>query len=216
MNKSIRSKGGLAVVAAAAICGGAWGATTVQASDHDEAPLVKEDAAQDITDLYVFDSGNGTTTIIVCWAGFNDSREQPDAEGLYDENALYTVWVDNNDDQEADHAIYWRYGRNGAGDVGVQFEGVPGAPDFVSDAVETVFDAGDGARVWSGHADDPFFFDAQGYLETLDTGAPMFLPDRDFLAGYNVTAAAIEIDTALLQDGDSPMQFWVTASRLGG
>ena len=213
MHKNMRTMGGLAVVAAAAITGGAWWATTVSASDHDEAPLVKADAAQDITDLYVFDSGGGTTTIIVCWAGFNDSRPQPDAEGVYDENALYTIWVDNNGDNEADRAIYWRFGRNMAGDVGVQWEGVPGAPDYVSGPVETVFDAGDGARVWSGHADDPFFFDAQGYLEGLDTLTVSFDSSRDFLAGLNVTAAAIEIDTALLQEGTDPMQFWVTAAR---
>jgi hypothetical protein len=216
MNKSMRAKSGLAVVAAAAICGGGWWGSTVSASDHDEAPLVKADAAQDITDLYVFDSGEGTTTIIACWAGFNDSRMQPDEEGLYDENALYTIWIDNNDDNDPDHAIYWRYGRNGAGEVGVQWEGVPGAGDFVSGPVESVFAAGDGARVWSGHADDPFFFDAQGYLEALDSGMVMFDSSRDFLEGYNVTAAAIEIDTALIQDGDTRMQFWVTASRLGG
>ena len=223
MNKNMRAKSGLAVVAAAAICGGGWWGSTVSASDHDEAPLVKADAAQDITDLYVFDSGSGTTTIIVCWAGFNDSREQPDAEALYDEDALYTIWIDNNDDNDPDHQIYWRYGRNGVGDVGVQWEGIPGAADFVSGAVETVFDAGDGARVWTGHADDPFFFDALGYLQAIDTGMLVlrdgtlaFDSTRDFLEGLNVTAAAIEIDTALIQDGDTRMQFWVTAARRGG
>jgi hypothetical protein len=77
-----------------------------------------------------------------------------------------------------------------------------------------VFDAGDGARVWSGRADDPFFFDALGYLETLDTGTPAFMSTRDFLEGLNVTAAAIEIDTALL--GDGQMQVWATAARRGG
>lgn len=207
------SRGGLALVATAAICGAGWWATSVRASDHDEAPLVKEDAAQDITDLYVFDSGGGTTTIIVCWAGFNDSRPQPDEEGVYDEDALYTIWVDNDGDNEADRSIYWRYGRNAANEVGIQWEGIPGAIGNISGPVESVFDAGGGARVWSGHADDPFFFDAQGYLETLATGAVSFMSSRDFLAGLNVTAAAIEIDTALLQDGDAPMQFWVTASR---
>lgn len=214
MHKNTRSKRGLAMVALAAICGGGWWAGSVVASDHDEAPLVKMDAAQDITDLYVFDSGNGTTTIIVCWAGFNDSRMQPDTEGLYSEDALYSVWVDSDMDNTADYQIYWRYGRNTAGDVGVQFGGVPGAPDFVSGPVETVFDAGDGARVWSGRADDPFFFDAQGYLETLATGTVSFMNTRDFLEGYNVTAAAIEINTALLGDGE--MQFWATAARRGG
>ena len=216
MRKHKGTRIGLAVIAMAGICGGGWWASSLQASDHDESPLAKEDAAQDITDLYVFDSGSGTTTIIVCWAGFNDSRPQPDVEGVYAEDALYTIWVDNNGDNKADHSIYWRYGRNGAGDVGIQWEGIPGAEAKVSGAVESVFDAGDGARVWSGHADDPFFFDAQGYLETLDTGTVAITSGRDFLAGLNVTAAAIEIDTALLQDGDSPMQFWVTASRKGG
>jgi len=215
MHKNMRAKRGLAMVALAAICGGGWWTGSVLASDHDEAPLVKADAAQDITDLYVFDSPGDTTTIIVCWAGFNDSRPQPDTEGVYDEDALYTIWIDNNGDNDPDHAIYWRYGHNAAGEAGVQFEGVPGAPEFVSDAVETVFDAGDGARVWSGWVDDPFFFDAAGYLDTLATGTVSFMNSRDFLEGFNVTAAAIEIDTALIQNGSDPMQFWVTASRRG-
>jgi hypothetical protein len=209
----LKSNGRLAAIAVAVACGGGWWATTVLASDHDEAPLVKLDAAQDITDLYVFDSGGGTTTIIVCWAGFNDSIEQPTTEGVYDENALYTIWVDNNGDNEADIAMYWRFGRNENGDVGVRWENVPGSLDNVSGPVETVFDVGEGARAWSGHADDPFFFDAQGYLETLDTGTVSFMSSRDFLAGRNVTAAAIEIDTALLQEGAAPMQFWSTAAR---
>jgi hypothetical protein len=213
MRKQTGSRIRLAFVAVAAICGGAWWATTLLASDHDEAPLVKGDAAQDITDLYVFDSGGGKTTIIACWAGFNDSRPQPDAEGVYSADALYTIWVDNNGDHKPDHSIYWRYGRNADGEVGIQWEGIPGADPKVKGPVETVFDAGAGARVWSGHADDPFFFDAQGYLETLDTGELSITSDRDFLAGLNVTAAAIEIDTSLLQDGDGPMQFWVTAAR---
>jgi len=213
MHKYTRNKARLAVLAMATMGGGGWWATTVLASDHDESPMVKLDAAQDITDLYVFDSGGGTTTIIVCWAGFNDSHEQPDAEGVYSDDALYAIHVDNDGDNEPDHDIYWRFGHNAAGDAGIRWEGVPGADDFVSGPVESIFDAGEGARVWAGHADDPFFFDAQGYLETLDTGTVSFMSSRDFLAGLNVTAAAIEIDTALLQDGDNSMQFWVTAAR---
>ncbi len=199
----------LAVAATTAI--GGWWATTVSASDHDESPLVKQDAATDITDLYVF-GGGGKTTIIVCWGGFNDSRPQPDTEGLYSEDVLYTLWIDNNGDNQADHKIYWRYGRDDAGAVGIQWEGIPGADPKVAGPVETVFDGGDGSRLWSGHADDPFFFDVQGYLETLDTGTLSITSDRDTLAGLNVTAAAIEIDTALIQSGASPMQFWVTTA----
>lgn len=213
MYKNMRSKTGLAVVAIAAICGGGWWASTVLASDHDESPLVKQDAAMDITDVYVFPSGDNKTTIIVCWAGFNDSRPQPDNAALYDGNALYTIWVDNNGDNESDIAIRWRYGANAQDAIGIQWEGIPGADAAVSGPVETVFDAGQFARVWTGHADDPFFFDAQGYLETLDSGTPMFMSNRDFLAGLNVTAAAIEIDTDVLAGGMNPIQVWATAAR---
>lgn len=214
MKKNIRSKTGLAVVAVAAICGGSWWASTVSASDHDEAPLVKADASVDITDLYVFDSGGGKTTIIVCFAGFNDSRMQPDKAALYDGDALYTIWVDNNGDNQADFKFYWRYGANDKDQIGVQWTGIPGVDDTAVGPVETVFDAGPFARVWTGHADDPFFFDAAGYLMTIDMGAPMFDSTRDFLKGYNVTAAAIEIDTDVLTGGMNQIQVWATASRL--
>lgn len=212
MKKNMSSKTGLTAIAIAAICGGGWGAATVFASDHDESPLVKKDAALDITDLYVFDSGDKkTTTIIVCWAGFNDSRPQPDKDAVYDANALYTLYIDNNADNKPDHTIYWRYGANASDEFGVQWTGIPGADAAVAGYVESIFPAGPYARVWTGHADDPFFFDAGGYLMTLDTGKLTFDSKADFLAGLNVTAAAIEIDTDILSGG-KPIQVWVTAS----
>jgi hypothetical protein len=213
MHMTMRSKTGLAAIAVAAICGGGWWASTVLASDHDESPAVKTDAAQDITDVYVFASGGDKTTIIVCWAGFNDSRTQPDDKPLFDANALYTIHVDNDGDNVADISIYWRYGVNPDDQVGIQWEGIPGADPKVSGHVETIFTAGDHARVWTGHADDPFFFDAAGYLMTLASGTPMFDYRRDFLAGFNVTAAAIEIDTEILTDGGTEIQVWATAAR---
>lgn len=214
MKKHTGSKTGLAAVALAAVCGGGWWASSVFASDHDESPLVKMDAAQDITDLYVFDSNGGKSiTIIVCWAGFNDSRPQPDTEALYDSNALYTIHVDNDGDNKADVKIYWRYGVNDKDQFGVQWEGIPGTDGPVADAVEKIFPAGQYARVWTGHADDPFFFDAQGYLEALDTATVSFDSKRDFLKGLNVTAAAIEIETDIIAAGANPIQVWATASR---
>lgn len=212
MHMNMRPNLGLATIAIAAICGGGWWASTVLASDHDESPEVKADAAQDITDLYVFDSGGGKTTIIVCWAGFNDSRPQPDDAPLFDGKALYTINVDKNADGKPDLQIYWRYGANAKDQFGIQWEGVPGADPTVAGPVESVFPVGDFARTWTGHADDPFFFDAAGYLMTLDSGTVMFDSKRDFLAGLNVTAAAIEIDTDVLTAG-KPIQVWATASR---
>ena len=194
-----------------------WWAASLHASDHSESPLVQADAAQDITDVYVF-GDQENTTIIVCWAGLSvdpDHKqglgEPASAAGLYDPAALYTIHVDNDGDNDADHKIYWRYGKNGAGEYGIQWTGVPGAETAFSHAVEEVYTDGSGARTWSGHADDPFFFDAEGYLMTLATGDLSFDNTRDTLAGLNVTAVAIEVATGAL--GPGPIQVWATASR---
>jgi hypothetical protein len=215
MHKNMKSKIGLAAIGVAAICGGGWMASSVSASDHDESIEVKQDPALDITDLYVFDSAADKTTIIVCWAGFNDSGQSPgmpDEKPVFDADALYTIHVDNDGDNKADIQIYWRYGANAQDQFGIQWTGIPGYEDPVAYPVETVADAGQFARVWTGHADDPFFFDAGGYLMTVGSGTVMFDSKRDFLAGLNVTAAAIEIDTDLLTGGN-PIQVWATASQ---
>lgn len=212
MTITSKTRAGLATVALAAICGAGWWTTSARASDHDEAPLVKQDAAQDLTDVYVFESAAGKTTIIVCWAGFNDSLNQPTNTALYHPDALYTIHVDNDGDNQPDHSIRWRYGVNDQDQWGVRWEDVPGANGDVVGPVESIFNAGSSARVWTGHADDPFFFDVQGYLESIDTGFISFDNTRDFLSGLNVTAAAIEIDTDLLT-GNNPTQIWATSAR---
>lgn len=222
MLKQIGSKIGLAAIAVAAISTGGWWETTAVASDHDEAPLVKADSTVDLTDLYVFGSGDGKTTLIACWDGLNlENGDAPYSQGPFNEDALFAFNIDNNGDNEADVVIYWRYGSNANGDQGVQFEGVPGAGANISGAVETVFTDDNGTSYWTGTADDPFFFDAGGYLNTLQDGSLFDETDQlqfdgsDFLAGNNVKAAAVEIDTALLQDADDPgpIQVWITSAE---
>lgn len=212
-------------VAAALVASGigfvAWEAT-LYASDHSEAPRVQADAAQDITDLYVFESPTNpnNTVIVVCWAGLSVDPdhlqglgEPASTEGLFDPAALYTIHIDNNADNVADIKIHWRYGTNAAGDTGIQWSGIPETSGAVVHAVEEVYEDASGMKLWSGHADDPFFFDAVGYLTTLDTGALSFDNTRDTLAGLNVTAVAIEIETSKL--GQGAFQVWTTASRKG-
>jgi hypothetical protein len=208
---------GLALVTAAAL---PW-IPDVEASDHDESPIVKANAALDITDVYVFDH-NGNTVIIVAWAGFTDDPDhtQPTTEGVFEPDVLYTIHIDNNADNVADIKIYWRYSQNEiARKKGIQWGGIPDAGGDVVHPVEEVYsDPSSEALLWTGHADDPFFFDALGYLTTLDSAGLnpggsnlMFNSENDFLAGLNVTAAAIEINHAKL--GGGPIQVWATASE---
>ncbi len=182
-------------------------------SDHTESPLVKQDASMDLTDLYVFDSGGGKMTVIVNWAGFNDSRAQPDAAPLFTSNSLYTINIDNNEDNVADFRIQWKFGQNSQGQWGVQVTGIPGSQGTVSGPVERILSGGNGTRVWAGHADDPFFFDVQGYLDTLATGVLSIINTRSILSGFNVTALAVEFDIASVVNSGGDAHFWITSAR---
>jgi len=94
--------------------------------------------------------------------------------------------------------------------VGIQWEKHPRRGPEGGRPRGDVFDVGPYARTWTGHADDPFFFDARVPGDAR-SGDLSIKNDRDFLAGLNVTAAAIEIDTDVIAPG--PIQVWVTASR---
>jgi hypothetical protein len=41
----------------------------------------------------------------------------------------------------------------------------------------------------------------------------MIRNDRDFLAGLNVTAIALEMKNDSMRSGEQPLQFWVTSAR---
>ena len=130
----------------------------------------------------------------------------------YDADVLYTVHFDNNADNAADHSVHVRFGQNTAGEWGVQLEGLPGVTGAVSGPVETTLTAGTG-QAWAGLADDPFFFDFQGFEDTLATGMISFDADRDSFEGTNVTALVVEMDLAEALDGETTLSMWATARR---
>ncbi len=129
----------------------------------------------------------------------------------YDANVLYTVHVDVDLDGALDAAAHVRFGQNAAGDWGVQAE-IPGVDSPVSGATGEVIEAS-GAKVYAGVVDDPFFFDLQGFQETLATATVSFDSTRDSLAGLNVTAIALEFDAAAAVGGATQIQTWATTSR---
>ena len=184
------------------------------ASDHYEAPAVQADPSMDVTDLYLFEGAAGKTVAVIDFAGLGFSLTQPTTVGTYNANALYTLHIDNTGDNEEDIAVLVRFGQNGAGEWGVQVENLPGSAVIVQGPVENIIDDGDGNKVYAGRRDDPFFFDAQGYLDTLATGTLSITNDRDFLEGLNCTSIVLEFDTASALDGGSELACWATSARL--
>ncbi|MCA9699164.1 MAG: DUF4331 family protein, partial [Myxococcales bacterium] len=81
--------------------------------------------------------------------------------------------------------------------------------------VDTNIDGGGGAMVYAGPREDPFFFDFDGFLATLDTGTVSFNPDNDSFAGTNVTSIVVEVDLAGVSGGSTNLSIWATAARKG-
>ena len=67
------------------------------------------------------------------------------------------------------------------------------------------------ARVWAGLREDPFFFDREGFLDTLATESVVFT-GADFYEALNVTAVVLELDPSALGDVDS-LRLWATTAR---
>lgn len=182
------------------------------AADHRDAPLASSDAAGDIADLYAWhDAAAGTFTTAFTYGG--GSAILP----LYDDAVLYTIHFDTNADQVSDHEIYVRFGQNASGGWGVQATGIPGSVGPVSGPVGTTI-PGAGAfspiKLFAGMTDDPFFFDLQGYLDTLSSGTLMFDNTRDSFAGTNIMSVVVEmpLDLGLGTTPDN-IRVWASAGR---
>lgn len=180
---------------------------TVIAADHIDSPNAKGDAAGDITDFYAWAEGESVYAI-VAFAGLAEAG----APAVYDADVLYGVHVDNDGDGESDHDIWIRFGQDDAGEWGVQVTGLAGQDALVG-PVDEVIDGELGQRVFAGLRDDPFFFDLEGFQDTLMTGDLSFQSDRNFFEGVNVTAIAIEASRDQLANGDAPFTIWTTTRR---
>lgn len=186
--------------------------TAALAADHVEAPAAAADPAADIADYFAwYSQADGTLVFIVTFAPLTGAVADGGA-AVYDADVLYGIHVDNDGDQLADHDIWVKFGQNAAGDWGVQASGLPGSDPF-DGPVDSMVTNDSGAQLWAGLSDDPFFFDLEGYGETLATGIIAFDPTRDTLAGFNTTTIALEVDATLLLGSDGTLQTWATTSR---
>lgn len=178
----------------------------VMAADHIDSPSTGGDAAADITDFFAW--GNGDTVVAaIAFAGLGEAG----VPATYDAGVLYGIHFDQDGDGVSDHDVWVRFGQNAGGDWGVQATGLAGTDTAVG-AVEQEIDAGLGQRVWAGLRDDPFFFDFEGFNDTLESGDLSFDSTRDFFAGTNVTAIVVEVSTDLVSGG-APFTVWATTRR---
>jgi hypothetical protein len=172
------------------------------------------DTAADIADVYAFHDADNAY-FAVTFAGPADAG----TPAVYDRNVLYTLNISTTAPAtSADVSIRWRFGpgTNGTGS-GVSVENVPGVNGAIVGPVEAVLTSSNGTnevKAYAGLRDDPFFFDLQGFRQTVATGTLSFVSTRNFFAGQNDTAFVIGIPKARL--GAGPLDVWATTARFGG
>ncbi len=206
---SVRRHMRMACVGALAL--GCVGVTAALAADHNEAPLTRADQPADIADLYAWhDNGASKLVAIVTFAGF--APPSVANAGTFDEDVLYTLNIDNDGDFLSDIDVLVQYFRDDKGRMGMRVENLPGAPESFDAPVNRPVNAGD-CRVFSGLRDDPFFFDLDGFRQTLQTGTLSFDGTRDTFAGTNATVIVLEMDLDAARDSGSTLNLWATTAR---
>lgn len=184
-------------------------AVPASAADHLDAPGTQTDQAADITDLYAWHTEGGSLVAIVGIAGAGTTTDT----ATLDPEVLYGVHIDNDGDNVADIDIWVRYAQNADGEWGMQITNLPGADGVLVGPVGEMWGA-PGVRGWTGVSDDPFFFDFQGFQDTLLSATLSFDSSRDFFTNLNITAIVLEMDLDAASGGSETFQVWATTSRL--
>ncbi len=180
----------------------------VQAADHQEAPGTSARVVADIGDYYAWHEGENLN-LILTFGTFAPAG----STGSFDSDILYTFHFDTSAtaDGVSDLDILARFGQDDAGNWGIQISGIGDSP--LEGPVESIINNGS-MTVWSGVADDPFFFDQTGFRQTISTGTISFDPTRDDVAGANVTAIAIQLPIDSILPGGGAFQSWSTTGTL--
>lgn len=178
------------------------------ASDHQEAPAATAQLAADIGDIYAWHEG-ADLNLVLTFGTFNAAG----APAIFSPDVLYGMHFDTSvpADGVSDKDIYARFAQNTAGEWGVQVFDESGVL-FVS-PVDTVTENSNG-KVWAGLTDDPFFFDLTGFNTTVTTGTISFDPNRDDVAGLNITSLVLQLPLGDVVTPGAQVSTWATTSTL--
>jgi hypothetical protein len=197
-------------------------------ADHFDPPLRTDprpgfdptpDRSADIADVFAsYDATNVYLTVTV--HTFDATAASP-LSSTYDRDVVYGLNISTSDPAATPEVgIRFRFGpgTNGTG-FGVKFDNLPGlngAPLVckVEDTTCQAVTANGTVRAYAGLRDDPFFFDLQGFRDTLSTGNLSFNPTRDFFAGKNILTVVLQIPRAALNT--NRIGVWATSARFGG
>jgi hypothetical protein len=183
------------------------------AADHLDPPnrVGTPGAPADIADLYAFTRTVDSVEKLVVVMTFAGPLDPVAGQQLtVDDDTVYEIHLDRAPvDQDPDVSIDVRFAQNALGNWGVRAIDVPGSSGPIIGNVEAELVDGE-VKVFAGLREDPFFFDLQGFNETLAGGNLAFDSGRDFFAGKNVSALVIEMPVAAALGTASALDIWAT------
>jgi hypothetical protein len=183
-------------------------------ADHLDPPERINDMnkSSDIADFYAWHQGEGADQKLVMVLNYG-GPSLPGSTALYDADVLYTIHIDNTANNVPDQSIYVRFAQNLAGEWGVQVINLPGALGPIVGPANGTIELGE-VKIYTGLRDDPFFFDLEGYQDTLATGTLSFDSTRDFFAGSNVSSIVLEVPIQSALGVGNSLSLWATTARV--
>ncbi|WP_338374912.1 DUF4331 family protein [uncultured Flavobacterium sp.] len=198
-------------------------AITLIAADHIDAPAVAG-GKSDITDFYAFQGSNTNNMVFVANVQGLIAPGST-AAATFDENVLIEFNIDNNGDNVEDLVIQ-AIPRNGKmyffGPVAplapgtqsfVKTQNPLGSVDITEYGSSAVISTQNGASMFAGPRDDPFFFDFGQYSAIIGGTATSFNnPGTDTFAGTNVMSVVVEVPKSSL-GGSGTLNTWVETKK---
>lgn len=208
-------------LAAAGACAMMTLAGTALAADHKEAPLINEDPAADLNDIYCFPNPTDPTRyVFALTVNPFTPRTAPNAF-RFSPNVRYRFAIDFNNDGVQDRQMIITFSAvTGTSqtytvrmpDGTTVFTGNVTAPTTNATANAQIITNGPGGiQAFAGPTDDPFFFDAVGFNRFV-RGVGGFT-NTDSFAGFNCSTFCIEFPVSAIGDPDGIFQVWGVTER---
>jgi hypothetical protein len=218
------------------------GPSAASASSHREAPLISQDPSADNTDVYAFRSLDApdSLTIISNWIPAEDPGAGP-MYYEFSPTARYNINIDTNADGKADVAYQLQFKQsapvaflrataqpftvtrvaNGKSTVVAQGTTPPDnigprlTPNYAALAAKGVYDLQGGGKVFAGQREDAFFGDIGAIFDNLGfrRGTGSTGGGKDFFAGYNVHAVALQIPISQIDTASHVVGVWSSTDR---
>ena len=192
------------------------------AADHLDPPSrtdpnnMGNDQNADIADVFTWQTGTGANAKLVTALAF--SGPNPPVAGQKmpcDRDVLYTINIQPGqagevaDETKPRLEINVRLGKDTVGNCFATFQGIPNVAAPIRIRAETPTTVA-GFGLFAGLRDDAFFFDLDGFRETLRSGSIRMISDRDFFARKNTSVIVIEQPLPTGQE----IKVWASTSRI--